>query len=448
MRKIANIVESLKSGETTSLELVKEALARATDSSGEGALVFTEIYANQAIVAAQVSDDLRAAGIVLSPLAGIPISIKDLFDVCGETTKAGSVALSDMPVLEQESIVVRRLREAGAILIGRTNMTEFAYSGLGLNPHYGTPANQYDRANRRIPGGSSSGAAISVTDGMAAGAIGTDTGGSTRIPAALCGLVGFKPTQNRTLLSGAFPLSQSLDTVGPIAPSVSCCALLDAVLSGETELPKLLPRAPQTLTFGVFDTYLVDDIDDDVAHAFETACKSLEKAGARLVRFPFTDLMQIPDIALAGCLVAAESYAIHKPYEVSFGSYDPRVIERILAGKTIFAHEYLDILRIRSELVARFGKLAAGLDGFLAPTTPRTAPRIATLENDISAYQEMNRLMLRNTSVFNFLDACAISVPCHEPDRAPVGLMIAAPSSFDRTLLSAALSIEAILAHK
>ena len=227
------LTTALEEGSTTSVQLTEQALARATDPAGEGARA-TRLYAESALAQARASDTLRAAGVVRSAVEGLPVSIKDLFDVKGETTMAGSVAREGEPAAEHNAVVVDRLIAAGAVIVGRTNMTEFAYSGLGINPHYGTPLNPWDRATGRIPGGSSSGAAVSVADGMAAAAIGSDTGGSVRIPAALCGLTGFKPSAWRVSMAGVLPLSANLDSIGPIAASVRCCAELDAILSVTT----------------------------------------------------------------------------------------------------------------------------------------------------------------------------------------------------------------------
>src|SRR2546422_308565 len=232
-RPIAALAQELAEGKTTSRKLVEAALARIADASGEGGRVFTKVHAQGALLAADASDRLRKEGVVPSPLAGLPVSIKDLFDIAGEVTTAGSKILRDAPPATADAVAVARPRAAGAVLIGRSNMSEFAFSGIGINPHYGTPANPYDRGRRRIPGGSSSGAAVSVSDGMAAFALGTDTGGSVRIPAALCGIAGFKPTRARVPLVGAFPLSTTLDSVGPLAPTVECCATIFQVLAGE-----------------------------------------------------------------------------------------------------------------------------------------------------------------------------------------------------------------------
>jgi aspartyl-tRNA(Asn)/glutamyl-tRNA(Gln) amidotransferase subunit A len=243
---LAELAALLAAGKTTSRALTEQALAGIDDPAGEGGRTFTSVHRQTALAQAQVSDELRAHGIVPSLLAGIPVSVKDLFDIGGETTRAGSRVLADAPPATADADCVVRLRQAGAVIIGRTNMTEFAYSGLGLNPHYGTPKNPHDRATGRIPGGSSSGAAVSVADGMAAVAIGTDTGGSVRIPAALCGLTGFKPTARRIPGRGMLPLSTTLDSIGPIARSVACCAIVDRILSGENDVPvQALPHAGQ-----------------------------------------------------------------------------------------------------------------------------------------------------------------------------------------------------------
>src|SRR5438132_3772663 len=280
---LPTLAADLAAGRTTSRELVETALARIADPEGEGRRVFVKVYDAAARAAADAQDRLRKAGYVASPLAGIPVSIKDLFDVAGEVTLAGSRALDDTPPAEADAPIVARLKAAGAVIIGRTNMTEFAFSGVGINPHYGTPGNPYDRS--LIPGGSSAGAPISVADGMAAVAIGTDTGGSVRIPAALCGLVGFKPTQYRVPRDGATPLSTTLDSVGPIGLSVACCALTDAVMAGEK------PGAPGSigidgLRLGIPQTVMLDDLEEPVAAAFERAVSRLSRAGARVTELP------------------------------------------------------------------------------------------------------------------------------------------------------------------
>jgi aspartyl-tRNA(Asn)/glutamyl-tRNA(Gln) amidotransferase subunit A len=227
MNTIAEAAAALASGRTTSRALVETALDRIADPAGEGARTFVRTYPTQARASADAIDALRRANRAPSPFAGIPVSLKDLLDVAGEPTPAGSVVLADAPLATAHAPVVQRLLAAGLIPVGRTNMTEFAFSGVGINPHYGTPRSPYGRqadGSGRVPGGSSSGAAVSVSDHMAFAAIGTDTGGSCRIPAAFCGVVGYKPTQRRVPRDGVLPLSTTLDSIGPLARTVACCA--------------------------------------------------------------------------------------------------------------------------------------------------------------------------------------------------------------------------------
>src|SRR5499433_1343969 len=310
MRSLAQIKADFARG-GKSRGLVEQCLARITDKSGEGSRAFLKIHAEPALAAADFYDRVRARGEASCPFAGVPVSVKDLFDIAGDVTTAGSVVLKDASPAETDAPAVARLRAAGFIPIGRTNMTEFAFSGLGINPHYGTPLNPHDRPAARIPGGSSSGAAVSVTDGMALGALGTDTGGSCRIPAALCGIVGFKPTAHRVPTAGAFPLSTSLDSIGPLAATVACCAALDAVLAGEPAV-ELASFPLAGLRMAVPQTMVLEGVEPVVARAFESALAALRKAGARIVDIPLRELAELPQINAKGGLAAAESYAIHR----------------------------------------------------------------------------------------------------------------------------------------
>src|SRR4051812_40381678 len=298
---VLGLAADLSSGRTTSRELVEMALARIADPAGEGARTFVKIYADTARAAAGAQDRLRQAGYVASPLAGLPISIKDLFDVAGEVTLAGSKALDDRPPAVADSPVVARLKAAGTVLVGRTNMTEFAFSGVGINPHYGTPGNPHDRS--LVPGGSSSGAAVSVGDGQAIVAIGSDTGGSVRIPAALCGLAGFKPTQYRIPRDGVVPLSTTLDSIGPLANSIACCAIADAVMAGEPAVDSPWPPAPMPadgLRLLVPRSHVFEGLAPEVAASFERACAALSRAGARITDRALPELDEIPKINAAG----------------------------------------------------------------------------------------------------------------------------------------------------
>ena len=427
--------------------LVEECLARIDDRAGEGARVFLKLHADEARAAADFYHRLHAAGRAPSPFAGIPISAKDLFDVAGDVTTAGSVILRDAPPAQDDAPAIARLRAAGFITMGRTNMTEFAFSGLGINPHYDTPRNPYDRAAARIPGGSSSGAAVSVTDGMAFGAIGTDTGGSCRIPAALCGIVGFKPTAHRLPTQGAFPLSTSLDSIGPLTATVECAAVLDAVLAGEPIAP-LQPFPVQGLRLAVPQTMVLDNVEPAVSGAFDAALTLLRKAGAVITDIPLREFSELPQINAKGGLSAAESYAIHRPLLAKHAKrYDPRVLARILRGQEQDAADYIDLVKARADFIRRIAPLTAPYDALVMPTVPVIAPRLAELAAD-DAYRHTNALVLRNPSIANFLDRCAISIPCHRAGDAPVGLMLIGEHDADRRLLAIAAGIEKVVAPR
>jgi aspartyl-tRNA(Asn)/glutamyl-tRNA(Gln) amidotransferase subunit A len=437
---------ALREGRTSSVALTEAALARAQDEAGEGARVFTRLYAESALAQARASDTLRAAGIVRSAVDGLPISIKDLFDVEGETTMAGSVAREGEPAADADAEVVQRLIAAGAVIIGRTNMTEFAYSGLGINPHYGTPLNPYDRATGRIPGGSSSGAAVSVSDGMAAAAIGSDTGGSVRIPAALCGLTGFKPSAWRVSMAGVLPLSANLDSIGPIAASVRCCAELDAILSGDGgPVPEAMPL--RGLRLAVPTTLALDAIDKHVAESFAAAVARLKGAGALVDEIAVPEFAELAAINSKGGFTAAEAWAWHRDLIARAGKrYDPRVVSRIIRGKDMSAADYLDLLDAREAWVAAVDRRIAGYDALIMPTTPIVAPAVADLQASDDAYYAANGLILRNPTLSNFLDGCALSLPCQAAGTAPVGLMIAGSNGADRRILAIGLSVEELFA--
>ncbi len=443
---VAALQDTLTSGETTAVALAEAALARAHDPEGEGARVFVEVADDMALAMARASDALRAAGLVRSPLEGLPVSLKDVFDVPGQVTTAGSKVLRDRAPASRAAPVVERLVAAGAVLVGRTTMTEFAYSGLGLNPHCGTPRNPWDRTTGRIPGGSSSGAAVSVSDGMAAIAIGTDTGGSVRIPSALCGLTGFKPTQRRIPRDGILPLSTSLDSVGPLAPDVASCIVVDAILAGQ---PPVVP-APRPLNGARLllpQSLVLDDLDEAVAQAFDAALTRLSQAGATLVRQPLEALAGYRELFAHGSLSEAESWAWHREFLAAQDeAYDPRVATRIRRGERMAAADYLDLLQARRRWIADMEAVMAGFDAMVMPTVACVAPPIAALEPPHDeAYLAANRLILRNTDTVNFLDGCALSLPCHEPGTAPVGLMLAAPGGRDAGLLALGLAVEAAL---
>ena len=441
---LASLADDLDGGRSSARKLVDASLAAIADKSGEGARAFIQVDAEAAIEAAEAMDRLREVKAAPSPFAGIPISIKDLFDIKGQVTRAGSRALEDSPPAEADAPAVARLRRAGFVVIGRTNMTEFAYSGIGINPHYGTPKGAWQRGEGHVPGGSSSGAAVSVADGMAHGALGTDTGGSCRIPAAYNGIVGYKPTQRRVPLDGTVPLSFSLDSIGPLARSVGCCAVLDAVLAGEAIVP-LLPRPIRGMRLAVPTTVALDELGEEVARTFERALERMSRLGALIERVKVPEFLDVGVMNTKGGFAAAESYAWHRYLIVSHGDvYDPRVSLRILRGEAISAADYIDLLNARKSLITRAAARFSPYDALVLPTTANTPPRIADLADD-QAFTKANVLSLRNCTLINMIDGCAISLPCHREGEVPVGLMLAASGGNDRRIFELAAGIEGVI---
>lgn len=443
---LADVAAGFHDGTVSARKLAETALARIHDEGfAPGAQIFTRVYDAGARAAALSADHLRAAGIAQGPLAGMPISIKDLFDVAGETTTAGSVVLKDAAPASGDAVIVARLRAAGAVITGKTNMTEFAFSGVGLNPHYGTPGNAIDAS--RIPGGSSAGAGISVVKGMAVAAIGTDTGGSIRIPACFAGIVGFKPSQARVPLDGALPLSPALDSIGPLAPTVACCATVDAVLAGEA--PRVLvPRDPSHMTFAVARGLPMDGVDDHVAAAYDAALKRLRDAGARLIELELPEIAEVPQMNAAGGLTAAESWAWHRALiERSGAGYDQRVMTRIRRGAEMSAADYIDLLARRRRMVAAADRALRPFDALLMPTIPIVPPKIEDLAADAD-YTRLNLMVLRNPTFGNVLDFCGVTLPIAEPGTLPAGLMVLGRNGTDHALLNAAAGIEALVVRR
>jgi aspartyl-tRNA(Asn)/glutamyl-tRNA(Gln) amidotransferase subunit A len=345
----------------------------------------------------------------------------------------------------RDAAAVARLRTAGAAIVGTTNMTEFAFSGVGINPHHGTPRNPADAAVARIPGGSSSGAAVSVALGLAVAGLGSDTAGSIRIPAALCGLVGFKNTQRRTPLQGAFPLSFTLDTVCAMTRCVDDCLRIDAVLAGAP----LLPPVPEVraLRLALPRTLLLDALEPEVAGAFDRALRRLSAAGAAIVELPLAELAEIAQINAPGGFSPVEAYAVHREaLRTQRGRFDPRVAARIALGEGVSAADYIVMQQRRRDWIERLERRLQDFDAVVCPTVPITAPPIAELAASDEAFFKANGLLLRNTFVANFLDGCAFTLPCHAAGELPVGLMLTAPGGRDATLAAAALAVEATLA--
>ena len=445
MWTVAQLAADLDKGRTTSRELVEQALARIADGGGEGKRAFLKVYTDSARAEADYSDRLRKGGVRRSSVEGLPVSLKDLYDVAGEVTLAGSRILEKNPPAKVDAGAVARLRAAGAVFIGRTNMVEFAFGGVGLNPHYGTPKNPYDRKTGRVPGGSSSGAAVAQADGMCVMALGSDTRGSIRGPSALCGVVGFKPTTRRVPRDGAFPLSYTLDSVGPLSNSVECCAAYDAVLSGDAEVLPSFPIKGARLLLP--RSSALEELDAPVEKAFADSIKKLSKAGAVISDLPVPAFDRQSEYFKGGGFAGAEAYYIHRRWLDRLAEYDPRVGKRVVLGKEISGADYVALGFLREEFQKSVGALSAAFDAILMPTVPCVAPTIEETSRSDEDYFRWNARILRNNGLINFLDGCAVSLPCHEPGSAPVGLMVCGTAGTDRRLLAVSAAIERALSR-
>ncbi|MDT7835463.1 amidase [Aquabacterium sp. OR-4] len=433
-------------GEATATALLVQSLTAADTPAAEHA--FVRRFDAQARAAAMAVDHAHDAGAPVPALAGLAVSIKDLFDVGGQPTTAGSASMADAEPAAADCPAVARMRAAGAALIGHTNLSEFAFSGVGINPHHGTPANpvtQVLNATPRIPGGSSSGAAVSVASGAAWAALGSDTGGSIRIPAALQGLVGFKSTQRRVPLDGAIPLSTTLDTACAITRSVRDAALVHGILAARTPHP--LARPLGALRLAVVQTVMLDGLDTEVGRSFEQALALLRAAGAQLEELPLAQLNELANLQAQGGFAAAESWAWHRQrLDSREHLYDPRVALRIRRGQAMGAADYIDLIDARRHWIAAVESRLASFDAVLSPTVPMVAPPLAPLLGNDQRFFAINTLLLRNPSVVNMLDGCALSLPCQAPGQMPVGLMVWGPALADDTVLGVSQVIETTLA--
>ena len=443
--EILELARALQDGALSAVTLVEETLERIAAPAGEGARCFVFVDAENAREAAEEIDAQRRAGRSPSPFAGIPFSVKDLFDVRGQVTTAGSKVLRDGPPASADAPVVARLRRAGFIPVGRTNMTEFAYSGVGLNPHYGTPASIWDRKTRRIPGGSSSGAGVSVAEGVTPLALGTDTGGSCRVPAAYNGTVGFKPTHGALPSEGMWPLAPSFDVAGPFTRTVTDAALTFDLMAGRTPRPPV-ERPPSSMVLGIPQDLVLDDLDPPVAEAFEKALSALSRAGVQLVEIRNVSM---PRIREHGIIAASEAWSVHADLlRRHADAYDPRVRWRLSMGRNISPEQVTAMRCVREEMISAFIASCGTCDAWVMPTTPNLPPPIATLEKDDETYARLNFMALRNTFTANFLDACAISLPTTAAGEPPVGFSLMAPAGRDHGLLTIAAAIEDALSTR
>lgn len=441
---VSDIAARLAAGTLTARDHVESCLA-AIDSE-DGGRAFITVNEGAARAAADHVDSLHASGAALPPFAGVTLSVKDLFDIAGEVTRAGSRVLDDGAPASHDATVVARLRAAGFIIIGRANMTEFAYSGLGMNPHYGNPRSPYgrDEGEGRIAGGSSSGSAVSIADGMAAATIGTDTGGSTRAPAALCGIVGMKPTTRRMPSAGVYPLSTSFDAAGPMAASVECCAILDDLMTGgDGRAETAFPAAG--LRLAIARGYLFDDLDPQVAAAFDAAIDRLSAAGARIIDISLDILEEVRPANRPKSIVSAEAHETHRAMMATRrDGYDPYVAARLAAGGDISAADFIAMGREREQTCADVQAVTRPFDALLLPTSPAIPMPLDGLQG-IETLMKASARVLRNTALSNYLDRPTITLPCHAPDSPPVGLSLMGSRGHDRQLLAIAAGIEDVV---
>ena len=444
MWTVSQLAADLDAGRTSSRRLTEAALERIRDPAGEGPRAFIKVYAETALAEADFADRLRKQGARRSPVDGLPVSLKDLFDVAGDVTRAGSKILEKNA--KEDAPAVARLRAAGAVFVGRTNMVEFAFGTTGINPHYGTPKNPWDRKTGRLPGGSSSGAGVAQADGMCVMALGTDTRGSIRIPAAFCGVTGFKPTARRVPRDGAFPLSYTLDSIGPLANSVACCAAYDAVLAGEPIAP-LAELPAKGLRLLVPGSEVLEGLDREVETAFKASLETLRRAGAIITEKAVPAFDRQGEYFKGGGYAGAEAYAIHRKNAERLVEYDPRVAKRVLLGKDLSAADYVEFGLLRAAFQREVQAALEPYDAFLLPSTPCVAPPIAEVNATDEDYFRWNMRILRTVGLVNFLDGCAASVPCHRRGTAPVGLMVCGPAMRDRHILAVAAAVEQTLAR-
>ena len=441
---ISKITGDLAAGKTTARQHLETCL-EAIDSE-DGRRAFITVNSDAARAEADRVDAMRAAGAALPPFAGVTLSVKDLFDITGEITRAGSRVLDDGAPAARDCSVVARLRAAGFNIIGRTNMTEFAYSGLGMNPHHGNPRSPWERDvdGGRVAGGSSSGSAVSISDGMSAATIGSDTGGSTRAPAVFCGIVGLKPTTTRMPSDGIYPLSTSFDAAGPMGHSTDCCAIMDDIMAGGAGRPET-PFPVNGLRLAIPRGYLFDELDPEIVAGFGAAVARLSAAGARISDISLDILEELRPANRPKSIVSAEAFAIHRDQLAARrDGYDPYVATRLDGGSDILAADYIAMHRERDATCAAVQAVTRPFDALLLPTSPCVPPKIAPLETT-DALMRASARVLRNTALSNYLDRPTITIPCHRAGEAPVGLSLMGSRHHDRRLLAIAAGVEEIV---
>lgn len=442
---VHDLALALREGRRCPVDLVAEVFDRIT-AHGDPAL-FIRPMRQRAEAEARAARERLRAGNPASLADGVPLAWKDLFDLKGSVTTAGSAVLQGAPPAATDAALVTAAMRAGMVSVGTVNMTEFAYSGIGLNPHYGTPRNPADPAVARSPGGSSSGSGAVVAAGIVPVSIGTDTGGSIRIPAAFNGVVGYKTSVGHYPMGGVFPLSRSLDTLGPLAQTVADCVLTDAALRG-LSAPAAVASPLAALDFVIPDTHMMDDLSPAVAANFDATVQRLAAAGARVRAIALPELREVAELmGRYGPMASAEAMDVHKERlnGPEADRIDPRVVRRIRMADGMSAVDLIRLYRGRQDWIAKVNaRLGSAI--LICPTTPSVAMPIAPLEADVEVFFHHNFRTLRNTAIGNFLDWCGLSLPNGtDGDGMPTGLMLCAPHGQDRAVLSAGLAIETLV---
>lgn len=446
-KSIAQLSVLIQSGSLDPVALVEETLDAVRAHKDQA--IFTRLLETRAKKEAAASSRRLREGRSRGLLDGIPVAWKDLFAVAGLPTTAGSIVLANAEPAQDDADVVKALKAAGMVAVGRVNMSEFAFSGLGLNPHYGTPLNPLAPDVARIPGGSSSGSAVAVAAGLVPVSIGTDTGGSVRIPSAFNGLVGYKASRGRYSMAGVFPLATSLDSLGPLCRSVQDAVWVDAAMRGRAA-PDIMRASLDSLSIVVPTNIVMDDVEDGVAEAFKAGLARLTAVGVKVrhAAFPaFDRLFQV--MAEHGPLVTAEAFAVH--HRRLAGSeaerMDRRVVARTRLGEKITLVGYLEILKTRERLIEDIAGMIGPNELVAYPTVAHVAPALAPLEADDELFVSVNFKTLRNTLIGNFLDWCGVSLPCGTGEAGmPAGLLLSAPHGRDDYLLAMAMALEDIVA--
>jgi aspartyl-tRNA(Asn)/glutamyl-tRNA(Gln) amidotransferase subunit A len=442
----AEIGRSIAKGSLDPIEVAEFFLDRIERDRNNPSFIL--VTRKRALDEAEASRKRHREGRAAGPLDGVPIAWKDLVDMAGERTTAGSALYADSPPKEKDAPIVANLAAAGMVALGKTNLSEFAFSALGLNQHFGTPRNPRDLATPRIAGGSSSGAAVAVAGGLSPCAIGSDTGGSIRAPASFCGIVGFKTSEGRIDKQGVFPLSHTLDTIGPMAHTVEDCVLIDMALRGQSTTP-VRPADLSSVEFVVPDKTGIDDAEPAVAANLDSTLKRLAAAGAKVTSRPIPQIAAMRALsAQYGSFVAIEAYAEHRAIFDSPDAQrmDRRVVKRALGGR-VPERDVINLQRGREELIAA---LTDELNGALLvlPATPMTAPAIAPLDGDDELFRAANLRAIHYTFLGNLFRMCGLALPSGtDAASLPTGVQFLAPGGDDDRLLSIGLSMESALSR-